>query len=754
YYTRPLSIRWQSNWPIPKSPIDDNFRGVLIWHSNPSGTWNFERSRQDLQIDIESAHGRWDWIIDYADSLEPPNDKRAIKSNNQNPLTGLDSLEVKYSYRWLKYEAGGYIPMSTYPDRRIGSENCFFDPLNPKIFSLESNPNSNSIANSLQMPQGRITPSGFKMQNLRLEGNSVKTDIIIGDEANIIFENATLPKGKWGMISDLTIGAGATLTIEPGTNLYFYNGSSLNINGTLIAQGTSGENIIFDFINPGSGEEDRAGIMVNEDAQAYLIYCNISNAPTGITANSNCDIFYVGNCSFDNFGSNAIQINGPHTEIPFVVNSTISNSSYGITATNLSEIVIDGNIINNTETGIFLSNVTNGHTINNYITSNQKLMPGIFLESSNGEVRGNTITGHTNGIHLGNSSPDIGANTIYDNLYHGIYVGRGSLPNMVGELFHDPPLIYPISGYNNIYENGGYTGGGFDNDGSEIFISNANVLMSKGCNSVVDNRLPGRELINTQLLMNGVGFGLPIVVYAEKNFWGDHPIYPLETRFGDLIVYYEPIEYQPCPIPDGQSGGSEELLVTTSEGEVIDTLYPDSRQPGQLSATEILYAAANTQFLSADYEAAEITYNEVANSSDSLYAKLKAYRRLFELGKLMQKPSVYFNNLYNTYTTLSQSSPDSLSGKIFSQLASLCLIGEEEYVPAIGEFDEIVQQNPGSEEAVYAEIDALTAALLVTDITLGKTAAGKYLIKNPGDYTNRINSLLKSKFGSGDKVEE
>ena len=67
-------------------------------------------------------------------------------------------------------------------------------------------------------------------------------------------------------------------------------------------------------------------------------------------------------------------------------------------------------------------------------------MAGIFLESSDGVVRGNTISGHTNGIHLGNSSPDVGENTLTGNKFHGIYIGAGSLPNMVGRLVLVPNI--------------------------------------------------------------------------------------------------------------------------------------------------------------------------------------------------------------------------------------------------------------------------------------------------------------------------
>src|SRR5690606_8700740 len=81
---------------------------------------------------------------------------------------------------------------------------------------------------------------------------------------------------------------------------------------------------------------------------------------------------------------------------------------------------------------------------------------------------------------------------------------------------------------------------------------------------------------------------------------------------------------------------------------------------------------------------------------------------------------------------VSQAENDSLMKKLFKQLASLSLIGEVEYVSAITEFDNIINQDPNSEEAVYAEIDALTTALLVEDgdTTLQKSAIGKYLIKS------------------------
>jgi parallel beta-helix repeat protein len=201
-------------------------------------------------------------------------------------------------------------------------------------------------------------------------------------------------------------------------------------------------------------------------------------------------------------------------------------------------------------------------------------MAGIFLESSSGaSINLNTISGHSNSIHLGNSSPNIGGNIISYNKYHGIYIGAGSLPNMEQNLAGSPPNVYPLSGYNDIKENGGTTTGGpIDNDGSEIFFFSSNAILEDGCNSICDDRSPGGEHppYNTKLLMNG--FALQqIEVYAGGNYWCDNPLYPLEERFGNLSVHLDPVLPGPCEIPQG--GGEDFLVMKSFSGEVIDTFF-------------------------------------------------------------------------------------------------------------------------------------------------------------------------------------
>lgn len=167
-----------------------------------------------------------------------------------------------------------------------------------------------------------------------------------------------------------------------------------------------------------------------------------------------------------------------------IINNEIRNANTAISLIEGSEAVITKNTLVDNTIGVYVSQVSNPFVINNAISAENISTPGsgIVLLSSDGVIRKNSISGHSNGIELGNSSPDIGDNTITDNLYHGIYIGSGSLPNMVGTLAGSPPLQYPTAGYNDIYENGGWDDPNAppDNDGSEILLALQMLLWNEG----------------------------------------------------------------------------------------------------------------------------------------------------------------------------------------------------------------------------------------------------------------------------------
>jgi hypothetical protein len=375
-------------------------------------------------------------------------------------------------------------------------------------------------------------------------------------------------------------------------------------------------------------------------------------------------------------------------------------------------------------------------------------MAGIYFQSSGGAIRANLITGHTSGLHIANSAPVLGSNRITENKFHGLYVGSGSVPFMrKGQFVGSPPNFYATSGYNKIYANGGFIGVGSDYDGSEIYFYFSTAVMDTGCNSIYDDRPVSPPLVNTLLLMNGNRFGFP-ALQAQYNFWGD-TVYA--ARFGSLNVNYIPYEWQPCPEPQG--GGEDELVLRTQFGDVIDTVYSTGEEVTGLSATELAYAEAEGYYLTGDLTSALQIYEGIINSSATEEEKYYAYQRKYSIGKLTGQSAEYFNQLSNTFATLAANTQDSLYNKILNQLSTLSKVGEQEYETAIGEFDNIVQQNPNTEEAVYAEIDALTTALLIEepDTTLKKGRLGKYLIKSSSDYHQKVDEILRKHFGGNSK---
>ncbi|HSW54184.1 MAG TPA: NosD domain-containing protein [Ignavibacteriaceae bacterium] len=586
-----------------------------------------------------------------------------------------------------------------------------------------------------------------------LDSEATQPGMILDDD--MIIENGAVltVNGVYSSKGNITIKSGGIINGSNG-KIQFVEGKKLIIEGSGSIAGTSSNKLQLLF---NSQQDETTGIQIKAGGSLTISNCKVEDAIIGIESLLNANYLNAQHVDFINCETHSINIAGRSpgmnpTPPPQINGCTMLNSNYGIAISNSPGMVIYDNDITNTACGIYLSSVVDAQIIGNIIISNREEYPGIWIFSSGGAIRANYITGHTNGIHFANSAMLLGSNYITGNKFHGLFIGDGSRPYMrQGQWVGSPPNMYATSGYNKIFQNGGYEGEGEDNDGSEIyFVVNSNAEMDKGCNSTYDDREPSPPLVNTELLMN-CPEGSSIEVDARANYWGS---WVDERRFGFLIVNYIPYLESPCPEP--QDGSAGELVRMTSFGDVIDTVYAIDTEIPELTETEEAYAEAEEYFLTGNLTNALQVYEGIINSSATEEEKYLAYQRKYSIGKLTGQSTEYFNQLSNTFAALASNTQDTLNNKILSQFSTLSKVGEQEYETAITEFDNIVQQNPNTEEAVYAEIDALTTALLLeeSDSTLQKGRLGKYLIKSSASYHQRVDAILRKNFGSGSKENQ
>ncbi|MBE0539411.1 MAG: hypothetical protein IH620_06835, partial [Ignavibacterium sp.] len=300
-----------------------------------------------------------------------------------------------------------------------------------------------NVTNFIENTKQTIVNSGFvTMPHIPGEARLFKVYPVLKDGGSMVVSETTHPNDI--LLGDLTIENGATLTVNgtyyakanitvksggkiiagQNASINFDPGKKLIVEGIVEVKGTSDNNNL--TIAAGADQ----AILVKSGSSFTLNYCTILAPHTGIETET-------GSQSYVNISNTHItaartgisliggtQENGFFTTPPSVIYKCNITTSlfYGISAANFASILVQENTLINC--GMSISNVTSAFIqSNNISTGTNSDQPGIFFNNSNGYIRNNTVKNRANGIHLANSSPDIGGNLIENNYLHGIYIG-------------------------------------------------------------------------------------------------------------------------------------------------------------------------------------------------------------------------------------------------------------------------------------------------------------------------------------------
>ncbi|MHB8894638.1 MAG: right-handed parallel beta-helix repeat-containing protein [Candidatus Geothermincolia bacterium] len=260
---------------------------------------------------------------------------------------------------------------------------------------------------------------------------------------------------------DITVPAGTTLTIQPGTVISFaalgddQNGglkttlAELIVNGSLVAQGTAASPIILTSTSSAAEKGDWQGIRFLPAATGSslaLAYVTIENAATGVAIEANGDTvaISISHCTVRHMtedgvylyalGAAKVTLEISDSEVYDLLKKGLHCYTNGSTA----EVngTIEGNLVRNTvETGIYIHNIyTRGARARYTLRGNtvQDCGNGIYAHSEQGDLTftaiGNTVSGCSEGISCyvyygytsSASAVQITDNAIHDNTGAGI----------------------------------------------------------------------------------------------------------------------------------------------------------------------------------------------------------------------------------------------------------------------------------------------------------------------------------------------
>lgn len=243
-----------------------------------------------------------------------------------------------------------------------------------------------------------------------------------------ILSNTTWSLGgsPYTVTTTIRIGPGVQLTIEPGTTIRMASGTSILVEGALVADGTATDLITFTSAAAAPAPGDWNGIEFRNTSNAGSVFDHVKIEYGGGSARDAMLYYTTGafavSVTHSEFRHSAKHGLNLRASSVLVENSRfIDNAGFGVFSDlSLNYTVRDNVFENNGEGGIRVPVNAGPNLTGNTITGGAL---GIFVDNGGVPViRNNTIQGNQVGIRfrdLGGSQPDIQGNTISGNTVFG-----------------------------------------------------------------------------------------------------------------------------------------------------------------------------------------------------------------------------------------------------------------------------------------------------------------------------------------------
>jgi len=397
-----------------------------------------------------------------------------------------------FTYRVKYYDADGDVPYSGYPKVWILKGGTTVQTLSMELDAANTAYNGNYSTATKLSSAGTDYTYYFEAKdsnNATATGSPTSTV-----DAPDVSETGTSVSGiissdtTWRAVNspyfvtgNVAVAEGVTLMIEPGVTVKFSTGTYLQIEGTLNAQGTSGNKIIFtsNKESPSPGDWEYIKFTdTSDDTNCIVSYIHIKYADVGVYAESASPTISYSTISYCNSYAIRAGYSSAGDSI-LITDNYISNNGNGIYS--MASPVIRNNVIcNNTGKGIETYSGGKANIGKNIISNNQY---GIYSYYNNPHISSNTITKNQIGIYCcyeeGNFAPTVmQRNNIAEN-ETGIYTLSNNIAVSWNDIADNGAGIEIGFGsnqsstitYNNIYSSVTYN---IENRGSKDVIATNN----------------------------------------------------------------------------------------------------------------------------------------------------------------------------------------------------------------------------------------------------------------------------------------